>query len=224
MKIITLLTTLCFMSNQLFSQKPKVAESIKVLDKEIYYEVYGEGPPLFLLHGYSLSSVSWKPFVKDYMSEFEVYLIDLTGHGKSSQFKDPLSIKSVAKDLHAFTTTLGLEKIQAIGFSFGGDVLLHMSLLNPELIGSMIVIGALGTFDVNDHPNYLNDFVFEKVDQFPWMRESHSSESKIKAILNQFKNYTIRLTDEEMQNIVPEVFIIFGDDDEGIPNRRSGSS
>jgi len=54
---------------------------------------------LFLLHGYTLSSQSWLPYVKNFDKEYEVYLIDLTGHGNSEIFKEDLSIKSRLSDL-----------------------------------------------------------------------------------------------------------------------------
>ena len=89
------------MSTLSFSQIPKKSESVLINGKKIYYEIYGKGEPLFLLHGYTLSSKSWLPYVKDFEEEYALYLIDLTGHGKSEIFKEDLSIKSVAEDLNS---------------------------------------------------------------------------------------------------------------------------
>jgi pimeloyl-ACP methyl ester carboxylesterase len=214
-KTITILTLL-FMSTTLFSQTLKKSESISVNGKNLYYEVYGEGEPLFLLHGYTLSSTSWKSYVKDYEKEYEVYLIDLTGHGKSEPFKEDLSIRSVANDLNSLIQYLQLEKIKAIGFSFGGDVLYQLALINPSLLESMITIGAVGTWTINDYPEYLNVFTFENRNNFPWLKTSHDSDEHIKAMMDQFKNYTLKLSDEELQSIHPEVLIMIGDDDEGM--------
>ncbi len=111
---------------------------------------------------------------------------------------------------------LELEKIEAVGFSFGGDVLYQLALLNPELITSMITIGAIGTWTVNDFPQYLEGFTFENRDNFPWLKDAHASDEQIKAIMDQFKNYTIAVSDQELQSIQPEVLIMIGDDDEGM--------
>lgn len=59
------------MSTPLFSQIPKKSESVFVNGKNIYYEIYGKGEPLFLLHGYTLSSKSWLPYVEDFHEEYE---------------------------------------------------------------------------------------------------------------------------------------------------------
>jgi pimeloyl-ACP methyl ester carboxylesterase len=204
------------MSTNLFSQIPKKSESVLVNGKTIYYEIYGKGKPLFLLHGYTLSSKSWTPYVKDFDKEYEVYLIDLTGHGKSEIFKEDLSIKSVAKDLNSLVQYLKLNKIKAVGFSFGGDVLYQLALMNPTLIESMITIGAVGTWTINDFPEYKKAFTFENRADFPWLLENHGTNDKIKALMEQFINYTVKLTDEELQTIKPEVLIMIGDDDEGM--------
>lgn len=49
------------MSTNILSQTPKKSESVSINGKNLYYEIYGEGKPLLLLHGYTQSSKSWKP-------------------------------------------------------------------------------------------------------------------------------------------------------------------
>ncbi len=204
------------MSTNLISQTPMKSDSVLINGKTIYYEIYGKGEPLFLLHGYTLSSKSWIPYVNDFDKEYEVYLIDLTGHGQSEAFKEDLSIKSVAEDLNSLVKYLKLDEIKAIGFSFGGDVLYQLALINPTLIESMITIGAVGTWTINDFPEYKKAFTFENRADFPWLLENHGKDGKIKALMEQFNNYTVKLTDEELQSIKPEVLIMIGDNDEGM--------
>lgn len=204
------------MSTYSTAQTPQKSESVSVNGKKLYYEVYGEGEPLILLHGYTLSSQSWKPYVNDFHKEYKVYLIDLTGHGKSDAFKENLSIRSVAEDLNALLHYLKLDTIKAIGFSFGGDVLYQLALINPSMITSMITIGAVGTWTVNDFPEYQKAFTFEKRANFPWLSTYHGTDDKIKGLMEQFNNYIVALSDKELQQIRPEVLIMLGDDDEGM--------
>jgi pimeloyl-ACP methyl ester carboxylesterase len=216
MKKINTLIILILISTNIFSQTSKKSESVSINDKNIYYEIYGEGKPLFLLHGYSQSSISWKPYIRDYEKEYEVYLIDLIGHGRSEPFKQDLSIISVAEDLNSLIQYLKLDQIKAIGFSFGGDVLYQLALINPSLLESMITIGAVGTWTINDFPEYLEAFTFENRNNFPWLKTSHSGDEHIQAIMDQFKNYTVKLTDKELQSIKTDVLIVIGDDDKGM--------
>ncbi len=216
MKKIILLLALFLTTTFIFGQMPKKAERVAVNDTHLYYEVYGEGKPLILLHGYTLSSRMWTSFIADFQEEYAIYLIDLTGHGKSDGFTKDLSIRSVAKDLEALLKKLQLDSVQAIGFSYGGDVLFQLAIINPTIVESMITIGAVGTWNVHNHPNYLDAFTFENKDNFPWMNAYHSNETQVRALFEQFKNYTVRVRDDELKNIQTEVMLLFGDDDEGI--------
>ena len=216
MKKIKIILILTIVSGCAFAQKMKKSGLVTVNDKKIYYEAYGEGSPLLLLHGYSLSSQSWKPYVADFEASYSVYIVDLTGHGKSDAFSEDLSIRDVAEDVNALASALGLESVKAIGFSFGGDVLYQLALISPTLIESMITIGAVGTWTVNDFPEYQTGFTFENRENFPWLSTSHASEKHIKGIMDQFSNYTVAISNEELQQIRPEVMIVMGDDDEGM--------
>ncbi len=70
---ITTLIALLFTFVNVLSQTPKKSESVLINGKTLHYEIYGEGKPLFLLHGYTQSSKSWKPYINDYANDYEVY-------------------------------------------------------------------------------------------------------------------------------------------------------
>jgi len=216
MKIRLTLILLAFTCCHVLAQEPKKSETVSINGKSIYYEVYGSGEPLILLHGYSLSSTHWIPYLAEFESDYEVYIIDLPGHGQSSPFSDKLSIPEVGKDLNALLTHLNLKEAYAIGFSFGGDILFQLALQNPDALKSMITIGAVGSWNVKHFPEYLDAFTFENKDEFPWLEDSHSSDVQIKGIMDQFKNYRVRLSNKALKSIEPEVLIVLGDEDEGI--------
>jgi pimeloyl-ACP methyl ester carboxylesterase len=183
------------------AQTPKKAETVVVNGQNIYYEVYGKGEPLFLLHAFTQSSKSWLPYVADYENNFEVYLVDIRGHGKSSWFKENISIRSIAKDLDALAGYLKLERINGIGYSYGGDMLIQMELLHPGLIKSMITIGTCGTWQAKEFPEFLEYLSYKNIDNLPWMREQQTSEEQIKSILAQLPNYNVTVSDEELKSI-----------------------
>jgi steroid delta-isomerase-like uncharacterized protein len=200
-----------------YSQTPKKSETVSLNGTKIYYEVYGKGTPLFLLHGYTQSSKSWLPFVVDYANDFEVYLVDLKGHGKSSLFTEKLSIKSAANDLNALIRYLKLDSIDAIGYSYGGDILFQLALLNPGLIKSMITIGSCGSWNANDFPKWLDFLSYKNIDNLPWMREQQTSEKQIQTILEQVPNYNVRVSNDELRTVQPKVLIVVGDNDDSLP-------
>lgn len=80
----------------------------------------------------------------------------------------------------------------------------------------MITIGAVGTWSIDNFPAYNEAFTFENREKFPWLVINHDSDDKVKALMEQFNNYKVSLSDEELQSIKNEVLIMECDDDEGM--------
>lgn len=198
------------------AQEPLNSGSINVNGKSIYYETYGSGEPLVFLHGYGLSSQSWKSYVASFEKDYRVYLIDLPGHGKSSKFMEDLSFRDVAADVNQVLVQLGLSNVKAIGFSFGADILFQLALINPKMVDSMVSVGSAGSWDINDFPELKKTFTYANRDKFPWLVDSQSNEEQVKLVLEQFQNYTVYLTDEQLQHIRARVLIVSGDNDPGV--------
>ncbi|REJ81961.1 MAG: alpha/beta hydrolase [Bacteroidetes bacterium] len=184
--------------------------------KKIYYEVHGKGEPLLLLHGYTQSLKSWLPFLKEFSENFQVFLIDLPGHGMSDSFTEELSIPSIANALHAFLENQKLKNVKAIGFSFGGDILFQLAVRYPQDLASMIIIGACGSWNANDFPKWMDLLSYKNIDNLPWMREQHRDEMQIKAIFDQLKNYKIYVSEEELKKIEIPVMLVYGDQEDSV--------
>jgi len=215
-KFIVMLIGVLMSSNCLANQLKK-AETVIINGKSIYYEVYGKGTPLFLLHGYTQSSRVWREHVNDYIDEYQVYLVDLAGHGKSDAFTETISIKKVAEDLNALIQHLKLDKINALGFSYGGDVLYQLALINPSLIDSMVTIGSLGTWSIEDDPELEKSFTYEVAKDYPWIKGAHQSDQQVRIIIQQLKNYSVRVSNDELKRIKTNVLIVAGDNDQAAP-------
>lgn len=198
------------------AQSPTKSEIVSLNGTKIYYEVYGKGEPLFLLHGFTQSSKSWLQFVPYYINDFEVYLVDLKGHGKSGMFTENLSIKSAASDLDALIQYLHLNSINTIGFSYGGDVLVQLALIKPDLIKSMIIIGSCGSWTSSEFPKWVEYLSYKNIKNLPWMRDQQTSEEQIRSILDQIVNYNITVTDTELKSIRAKTLIVVGDKEDSI--------
>jgi len=205
------------MSSNCLANKPAKLETVIINGKNIYYEVYGKGTPLFLLHGYSQSSAVWRDHVNDYIDEYQVYLVDLPGHGMSDAFTEALSIKKVAEDLNMLIQHLKLEKINALGFSYGGDVLYQLALINPYLIESMVTIGSVGSWSIKDYPEIEKSFTYEIAKDYPWIKGAHKSDEQVRMMFEQFKHYSIQISNDDLKRIKTNVLIVAGDNDQGVP-------
>lgn len=199
-----------------YSQTPKKAETVTLNGSTIYYEVYGKGEPLFLLHGYTWSSRFWLPFISDYAMEYEVYVVDLKGHGKSGMFKEKLSIEAAASDVDALISHLQLSSIFAIGYSYGGDVLFQLALRHPGLIKSMVVVGSCGICDIKRFPQWIEFLSYKNRENLPWMRDNQTSEEQIRTILDQSVNYYASVSPEQFKSILAETLMVIGDQEDSI--------
>lgn len=206
-----------FVASLATAQTVKKSETITVNGHKVYYEVYGSGNPLLMLHGYSLSTKSLLPIVGDYTGQYEVYLVDLQGHGKSGPYTQNLSIRSAAEDIDGLIKHLKLPPVDAIGFSMGGDVLFQLELIHPGVVRSLTTIGACGTWQSKNFPDWMALFNYANVANLPWMKDHQTSEEQIRIMLDQFPNYDVVLTDDDVKKIGSKTLIIIGDRDTSIP-------
>lgn len=202
-------------SETMFAQSPYESQVIEMNGIDLYYEVYGEGKPLLLLHGWTQSSQFWAEYIPTYAKYYKVYALDLRGHGRTSQLTDDFTIKKTSEDILKFISELKLVDVKAIGLSFGGLALLELAVSNPEKIESMILVGVTRSF--NGGENNDGSFSFENL-PLSFIRElkeiHYHGESQIKAMFDANLDYQINLTDQEVGAIDSRCLIVQGDRDE----------
>ena len=200
-----------------YAQEPKKAGTVKTNGIDLYYEVYGEGEPLILLHGWAQSSQFWQEYIAEYAKNYEVYVIDLRGHGKTSTLTESFSLDVAANDVIALLENLNLKKVKAIGIDYGGNILLKIAGLRTERLESIILIGASNNYSRQDDQALNNNATFENLseEEISELRKLHLlGDNQIKALFNPNLNYEIRLSNEELGLITTKALIINGDNDE----------
>lgn len=139
------------------------------------------------------------------------------GHGKSSAFVEEVSVRSAAQNLMDLIEYLGLENINAIGYSYGGEILFQLALINPDLIKSMIIIGSCGTWNAEDFPEFVEYLSYKNLENLPWMRDQQISDERIRNILDQVPNYAVQLSETELSSIKTRTLLVVGDNDHATP-------
>lgn len=116
-------------------------------DNKIYYEVRGEGEPLFLVYGIGCLINHWLPQIKYFSKSHQTIVSDFRGHHKSGVPKDieSMNVDSLAKDLIATCEQLNLTRVTFAGHSFGCQVLLRAYDLKPELFKGLIFINGFAS-------------------------------------------------------------------------------
>ena len=113
---------------------------------------------------------------------------------------------------------LKLKNINAIGFSYGGNVLFQLALLDSGLIKSMISIGACGNWNAEEHPDLIERLSYKNIGNLKWIREHQSNEAQIKVLLDQLSDRTAAsMSDEELKKIQTKALIVLGDEDDLTP-------
>ncbi len=114
-----------------------------------YFEVYGSGKPLLLIHGNKTPISGFAPQIEFFSKQYKVFAIDCRGRGKSELGKDSLSYFQIAKDLSEFINKMKLDSVFIIGKSDGAIVGLLMGIYFPEHIYKMAAFGANLSPDTN---------------------------------------------------------------------------
>jgi pimeloyl-ACP methyl ester carboxylesterase len=106
---------------------------------ELYYEVHGEGEPLLLIMGLSLTSKSWFRTIPALSEHYKVIVFDNRGVGLSGKPNSPYSIELMAEDARAVLDAVGLESAHVYGISMGGMIAQRLAIKYPERIKSLIL-------------------------------------------------------------------------------------
>jgi pimeloyl-ACP methyl ester carboxylesterase len=112
-----------------------------------YYEVYGEGEPLVLLHGGLATAESWSMQVPILAERYRVYVPERRGHGRTPDLAGPITYEVMAADTAAFLDAAGTGAAHLVGWSDGAVVGMLVALRRPELVRKLVVIGQYFNFD-----------------------------------------------------------------------------
>ena len=106
-------------------------KTVSVNGIEIAYQESGSGPPLLLLHGFSLDHTIWAPQVETLQRSYRLLVPDMRGMGRTPHTEGQITIEMMADDMAAFLGALDISAAAVAGFSLGGYILLQMALRHP---------------------------------------------------------------------------------------------
>jgi proline iminopeptidase len=110
----------------------------------IYYQAFGHGTPLLIVHGGPGASHDYfLPYLLPLMRTTRLIFIDERGSGKSSKLSDPkeYTVANMVEDVETVRQTLGLGKISLLGHSYGG-VLAEAYALKYQKNLSHLILGS----------------------------------------------------------------------------------
>lgn len=122
---------------------PQVGRYIKVNGVKLYYEIYGEGEPLLLLHGNNSSMGSFGQQFDALSKKYKIVALDSRGQGNSSADNTKLTYELMAEDVNTFLDKLKLKDVDVLGWSDGGNIALILAMKHPDKVKRMAIMGTV---------------------------------------------------------------------------------
>ncbi len=124
---------------------------------KMYYEIYGDGKPLVLIHGGgSTIESSFGRIIPALSKNRKVIAMELQSHGRTNDIDRPETFDQDAVDVAGLLRNLGIEKADFFGFSNGGNTTMKIAMRYPELVNKIIVGSSF----------------FKREGMYPWFWES----------------------------------------------------
>ena len=110
---------------------------------KVYYEVYGEGRPIVLLHGAFMTiDGNWGQLIPELSKTRKVIAIELQGHGHTPFSDRKLSDSTLASDVKGVMDYLKIDNADVAGYSMGGSVAYQFAIQNPNRLRNLVIISS----------------------------------------------------------------------------------
>jgi pimeloyl-ACP methyl ester carboxylesterase len=133
----------------------------------IYYEDYGTGKPVVLIHGWPLSGASWEKQVPVLLaSGRRVISYDRRGFGNSSKPTSGYDYDTFAEDLNKIILTLDLHNVMLVGFSMGGgEIARYLGKYGSKRVERVVFLSSVPPFLLKtpDNPSGVDKSVFDGI-------------------------------------------------------------
>ncbi|MCB0497037.1 MAG: alpha/beta hydrolase [Cyclobacteriaceae bacterium] len=223
-KPITIGVLLFCSSLQTYGQQVKPTDSgyAPVNGIKIYYEVYGEGEPIVLLHGaFYTIEMNWGELIPELSKTRKVIAIEMQGHGHSPYSDRKLDIVTLAKDVEAVMDYLKVDSADVAGYSMGGSVAYQFAVQSPNRLRKLIIISS--TYKTDGWLPIVNkgfeDFKPEFFDNTPLQAAYNAvapDKTNWRKFIEQmiaFADVPFNVGDANIARITAPVLIISGDND-----------
>lgn len=187
----------------------------------MYYEVYGEGKPLLLIHGGgSTIDTSFGRIIPQLAKDRQVIAVEMQAHGRTSDRNTDLSFEQDADDIAAILDNLNIANADIFGFSNGATTAMVIAIRHPDAVNKLVLASPLATR--NGVPGWFWDFMNQaSLDNMP--KELQEAYKKVAADENGLQIMHDRdvkrmlhfedIPDQEIKSIKAPTLIINGDKD-----------
>lgn len=143
-KLLFLIISIALVSTSNAQQmKPTQSGYAPVNGTNVYYEVYGNGQPIVLLHGaYMTIGMNWGELIPELAKTRKVIALELQGHGHTPFSDRKLSRTTLASDVEKVMDYLKIDSADVVGYSFGGQIAYQFAIQSPKRLKKLIIISS----------------------------------------------------------------------------------
>jgi pimeloyl-ACP methyl ester carboxylesterase len=110
---------------------------------KVYYEVYGKGTPIVLLHGaFYTIDMNWGQLIPELSKTRKVIALEMQGHGHTPYSDRKLSISTLASDVEGVMDYLKIDSADVVGYSMGGSVAYQFAVQSPKRLRKLVIISS----------------------------------------------------------------------------------
>ena len=136
------LSQITFESKTNYGNNEEAGAFVEVNGVKIYYETYGQGSPLVLIHGNGGNIEGMKYQIEYFSKKYKVIALDCRGRGKSELGNDSLTYMNMTRDVNSLLEYLKLDSAYIVGRSDGGIIGLLMGIHYPQKVKKIAAFGA----------------------------------------------------------------------------------
>lgn len=184
---------------------------VKIRGFNMYYETYGNGLPLLMIHnnGGSISNFMYQ--IPYFAKNFKVIVADSRAQGKSIDKGDSLSYEMMADDVNALLDSLRLTQCFVIGWNDGAITGLLLAIHHPEKVRKLAITGARLSADTSALDATVVNWASQYNVSFEQMTQTEETKNKHKVA--KLLSYQPHIAATALQKIVCPVLVISGDHD-----------
>ena len=190
---------------------PAVGKYLTTRGIKLYYEIYGKGEPLLLIHGNGGSMNGFRYQIDFFSKKYKVIGVDSRAQGKSVDTSSVLTYEMMADDFNALLDSLKIDSANVIGWSDGGINGLLLAIRHPKKVKKLAITGANLVPDTSVFTPYNNQMNESDLAKLRSLKQDSKTRNAIKVVHMMQVEPNISLAD--LHTIKCPVLVMGGDND-----------